>query len=301
MSVVAGCSLLDGLILGADSRVSFAAEGTYSDTLQKLVFLTDHTVLGFAGDVSTAVHLLKSMRRAQGERRNAVILRQWLPRLFAYEFARFPDARAVTFMVGSVIPSRPNVIRKAAAAQAVLNAVRSRPSGSINGISPIFARVMNFPAERVYLLNRPQGLLYTMRSPDFSARRYEPLSAVAIGSGSGLQEKMLEVSDQLFFGTVPNDDVNWLGRSMNHFLRANNVGSVGGSFTIAKITSAGIVPMSRTTVLINERVAYELIYERDRWVQRNRTTGEEIRLCLPWELDQTIRADHRFDDLRPAM
>src|SRR5208282_4176151 len=108
--VVAGCSMLDGVILGADSRVTFQTQGTCRDTLQKLIFITNHTVLGFVGDITTAAHLLKSVRKAQGERRNAVILRHWLPRLFAYEFARLSNAAAVTFMVGSVIPGRPNVI-----------------------------------------------------------------------------------------------------------------------------------------------------------------------------------------------
>ena|SRR5579862_1279330 len=300
MSVVAGCALLDGLILGADSRVTFEAQGTYRDTLQKLVFITDHTVLGFVGDVSTAAYLLKSMRNALGNRRNAVILRHWLPRFFAYEFGRFRNAAGITFMVGSVIPGRPNVFKKAAAAQMVLSAVNSRPTGSINGISPTFLQIMNAPTEKVCLLDEPQGLLYTMQSPDFNVRSYEPFNAVAIGSGGGLQEKMLEVSDQIFFGTIPNHDVNWLGRSMNHFLRANNIESVGGSFPIVKITSAGIIPMARSTVLIKKGVAYELTYERDRWVQRNGATGEEIRLSLPWEIDQTIRTDHRFDDLRPV-
>jgi len=126
-----------------------------------------------------------------------------------------------------------------------------------------------------------------------------PFSAVAIGSGSGLQEKILQVSDQIFFGTIPNADVNWLGRSMNHFLRANNVETVGGSFPIVKITAAGLLPMSRQTVLITKGVAYELIFERDRWVQRNKTTGDEIRLALPWEIDLAIQTNHKFDDLRP--
>jgi hypothetical protein len=42
---------------------------------------------------------------------------------------------------------------------------------------------------------------------------------------------------------------------------------------------------------------YELEFEEDRWVQRN-TTGQEIRLLRPWELDQRIRDNNKFDDLR---
>lgn len=302
VSVVAGCSLLDGVILGADSRVTFEAEGTCRDTLQKLVFIASHTVLGFVGHVAPAARLLRAMRKVRGDRHNAVILRHWLPRFFAYEFKKLPNAKDVDvrFMVGSVIAGRPNVIEKAAAARTVIAAVHSRTPGSINGISPLFLRIMQTPSNKVHLLNQPQGLLYTMQSPDFHVRSYEPMSAVAIGSGDGLKEKMLEVSDQILFGTIPNADVNWLGRSMYHFLRTANVESVGGSFPIVKITSAGIIPMSRTNVLINKGVAYKLTYDHDRWVQRNETTGEEIRLSLPWEINLKIRTERKFDDLRPV-
>ena len=76
----------------------------------------------------------------------------------------------------------------------------------------------------------------------------------------------------------------------------------GSMFTIAKITAAnGIQYFGRTTVDITNNVAYELAIEgiNDRWVQRNLTTGEAIELLMPWEVDNKLQKDNRFDGLRP--
>src|SRR5260370_21416440 len=62
----------------------------------------------------------------------------------------------------------------------------------------------------------------------------------------------------------------------------------------------GILGGTRSTVLITKGVAYELTFEHDRWVQRNKTTVEEIRLSLQWEIDLAIQTGHKFDDLRPS-
>lgn len=216
MSVVAGCSLLDGVILGADCRVTFKGRGgpTHRDTLQKLIFLTDHIAVGLTGDITTAAILLKAMLKVSGKRSNPIVIRQWLPRFFKYEFGKLRNPGEVQFMVGSVLPGRPNVIDKAKGAKMVFDAFASRPSGGINGISPRFLQVMNVPTQSVTILDAPQGLLYTMKSPGFTVQSYDPFDMVAIGSGEGLKKKIIEVSDQIFFGTIPNSDIQWFGRSM---------------------------------------------------------------------------------------
>lgn len=70
MSVVAGCSLLDGIIMGSDCRVTFrcGANETHRDTVQKLIALTPYTVLGFVGnDVRSSATMLKAA--VEGARR----------------------------------------------------------------------------------------------------------------------------------------------------------------------------------------------------------------------------------------
>lgn len=236
MSVVAGCSLLDGVILGADCRVTYNGSRsglTYRDTVQKLIAISPQNAIGFVGDITTASDLIGSMLRIchRLERYNPVALVNWLPRHFRHRFAKFKGAKEVIFMVGSVIRDRPNIVEKAAAAQMVHNAFASRPQGSINGLSPILFRIMTFPSRYVLLPSEPMGMLYTMRSPDFKPHHYNPFDYVAIGSGHEMQEFMGQVSDQIFSGMpMQHGDASWLGRSMNHFLREKNIESVGGMF-----------------------------------------------------------------------
>jgi hypothetical protein len=115
----------------------------------------------------------------------------------------------------------------------------------------------------------------------------------------GLKKKIIEVSDQIVFGTIPNSDIQWFGRSMTHFLRSDNVESVGGSFTMVKLTATGPIPFTRETLDMSKKEAYRLDFEHGHWVQRNMTTGKEVRLVLPWDLNQREQTDHKFDDLRP--
>lgn len=306
MSVVAGCSLLDGVILGADCRVTYKdTRGglTYRDTVQKLITITPQNAIGFVGDITTASDLIGSMLKMchRLERYNPIALANWLPRHFRYRFANLKSAKEVIFMVGSVMRDRPNIVEKAAVAQMVHNAFASRPRGSISGLSSILVRIMTFPSRYVALPNEPMGMLYTMRSPDFKPHHYNPLDYVAIGSGHEMQEFIGQVSDQIFSGRpMQHGDAAWLGRSMNHFLRKKNIENVGGMFPMIKLQKSGAIQVTRRVCQLPNGPAHELAFESDRWVQRNITTGYEVKLALPWELDQSIRTNQKFDELRPS-
>ena len=306
MSVVAGCSLLDGVILGADCRVTYEdTRGglTYRDTVQKLVAVTPQNAIGFVGHITTASDLIGSMLKMchRLERYNPITLLNWLPRHFKRRFKNLNGAEKVIFMVGSVIRDRPNIVEKAAAVRMVHDAFTSRPRGSINGLSPVLFQIMTFPSPYVVLPNEPWGMLYTMESPDFEPRHYKPLDYVAIGTGQEMQQFIGQVSDQIFSGMpMQHGDASWLGRSMNHFLRRKNIESVGGMFPMVKLHRSGATHITRRTCQLPNGPAHELAFENDRWVQRNITTGYEVKLALPWELDQSIRTDHKFDDLRPS-
>jgi hypothetical protein len=307
MSVVAGCSLLDGVILGADCRVTYTdSRGglTYRDTVQKVIAITPQSAIGFVGDVTTASDLIGSMLKNchRMERYNPVTLRNWLPRYFRHRYAHFKGAREVTFLVGSVIHDRPNIVETRRAWQIVQDSFASRPQGSINHLSSNLHHILSLQSRYVVLSDEPMGMLYTMRSPDFTPGHYNPLDFVAIGSGHEMKDFIGQVSDQIFSGVpMQHGDASWLTRSMNHFLRTRNIESVGGMFPMIKLSKTGAMHITRQTGRLPNGPLYELAHENDRWVQRNVTTGEELRLELPWELDQTIRGDQRFDDLRPSM
>jgi len=163
------------------------------------------------------------------------------------------------------------------------------------------ARIMTFPSRYVVLSNEPMGMLYTMRSPDFKPRHYNPLDYLAIGSGHEMQEFIGQVSGQIFSGMpMQHGDASWLGRSMNHFLRKKNIESVGGMFPMIKLQKPGAIHVTRQVCQLPNGPAHELAFQNDRWVQRNITTGYEVELALPWELDQSIRTNQRFDEVRPS-
>jgi hypothetical protein len=307
MSVIAGCSLLDGVILGADCRVTYSdgrGGTTHRDTIQKLIAITPHSAIGFAGDVATASDLVLSMLQTchRLRRYNAVSLANWIPRFFRQRYVRFKDARDVIFIVGSVVPGRPNVVERAAAARLIDHAFRSRSAVGINGLSSQLAAILSFLTPSVILPNEPMGLLYVMCSPYFKPRYFRPFDYVAIGSGKGIEEQIGQVSARIFAGLDgEHNDAMWLGMAMDRFLRVKNIQSVGGMFPMIKLRASGGIHLTQQTERTPNGPVLELAFEDDRWIQRNCTTGKEIRLMLPWELGQTQRSDHKFDDLRPRL
>jgi hypothetical protein len=202
MSVVAGCSLMNGILMGADCRLTYREKDgkeTYRDTLQKLIQLTPTTVLGFAGDVSTASQILKPMIGLKPHRIDGFSLRHWLPRFCQYQFAKYANARYVEFMVGSVIPSRPNIVERAAAIRIVFNAINARGTGSGNFVSPQLKQfLLGGDSKYVILPNEPEGLLYVMRSPQFEPVAIKPVEYCAIGSGEGITGQTTTLGDMIF-------------------------------------------------------------------------------------------------------
>ena len=70
MSVVAGVSLLDGVLIGADCRITYDdTVTTYRDELQKLIPIGSYTAVGLTGDsgcpgfLSTSSRSSKSLNR----------------------------------------------------------------------------------------------------------------------------------------------------------------------------------------------------------------------------------------------
>jgi hypothetical protein len=306
MSVVAGVSLLDGVLIGADCRMTFSlpARKTYRDTVQKIIAIGPYTVIGFVGSVPLAAKLLKGMVDARGDRKDALEFKEWLPRYFRHAYKKLKATDRVDFMVASVLPSRRNVVPKAAIASAVINAVNARRNSGGNVISRTFLEAVNVPYPNVYVEGSGQGHLYTILSPDFAVRTYAPMQAVAIGSGQAMREQILQVADQIHFGTIlDHPEVTWLGRSLQSYLSESGDLTVGAMFPMMKITARrGIVPFGRKTVELKANgKAFELAAEGNRWVLRNLTTGEKVELLLPWEIDHREWSDKRFDGLRPTL
>ncbi len=287
MSVVAGCSLLDGVILGADCRVTYDhARGirTYRDDLQKLFAITPQNAIGFVGDVATATDLIGSLLNMchVRQRYNAISLLNWLPRHFRFRFTHLSGAKPVAFMVGSIVRDRRNAIARARAAE-ILHSRMARAEGDTIHLSSNLARILGHSTDHVLWPDGPASLLYTMRSP-----------------GQEMEEFIGQVSAEIFSGPpAEHGEARWLHRAMESFLRKRNVESVGGMFPMIRLNKSDGMHVTHQTGTLPDGPFYELEFEEDRWVQRNITTGQEIRLLRPWELDQRIRDNNKFDDLRP--
>src|ERR1035437_927096 len=100
MSVVAGVSLLDGVLIGADCRMTFSQSGrkTYRDIVQKIIAIGPYTVLGFvASSVPLAAKLLKGMMDARAERKDTLEFKEWLPRYFKHAYKKLKAKDRVDF------------------------------------------------------------------------------------------------------------------------------------------------------------------------------------------------------------
>ena len=317
MSVVAGASLFDGVLLLADTRASVPRRGlppARIDNLQKLVFLTPSTVVGFVGDVATAgailAQLVKQAKSFTDRRRmHPLLIEQWLPRLCRHVWnrrERDPEQARVAFMVASVVPDRANVVSRVRCVELMDRFRLQTLSADRNWLPDILVKCLMSPpeAEQIVLMSRPRGLLYTLRSPRFLPQQVAPLHAVAIGSGQGVATELKYREDMIFAGQVGNSfmETEALQRSVEAYLRDNAVPSVGGLLPAVKVTGAGLevkglraeVPVGGTKVELG-------VDGRGRWVQRNLSTGKTMALRAPWEVSYSVRErSRRFDDLEGA-
>jgi hypothetical protein len=303
VSVVAGVSLLDGVLIGADCRITYdGTPPTYRDELQKLIPIGSHTAIGLTGDIRTAAELLLKIKKAQQGRIETVELEQWLPRFLEHEFPKINSPQSVTFLVASVIPSRPNAVPKADIMKIVFDAFATQEQG-VKYLSQTFTDVINAKHDRVAVEGAGEGHLFAMQSPKFTPVHVKPMRSIAIGSGGKLQQQLIELGDKIHFDSFgENKDVFWFGRSLVHYLRVSQEPSVGGMFLIIKIDARhGMRWFPHTRVDITNKDSFELIQQgtEHRWVQRKLSTGEAIELMLPWEVDDKDKSDNRFDHIRP--
>jgi len=120
MSVVAGCSLFDGVLLASDCRATITfpnCPDVHCDNVLKIIAILDHTAIGFIGDIQAASYLLQSLLSKLKNRKykDPISLSNWIPRLFRYEFERYASRHGhhtVNFMIASVLRDHPNVVKR---------------------------------------------------------------------------------------------------------------------------------------------------------------------------------------------
>ncbi len=318
MSVVAGCSLFNGVLLSADSRITYTLPGgrkQYADVAQKLFVIAPGTALGFVSeDVRLASLMIRGLleQTQRRKRRDHFSLARWMPRLFRavsrlWERRQRQRAPYTAFLGASVLPWQPNIVKRADVA-ALLNRIAfGNPVIQRNWIPPILIQILSTPStvEHVILPGTGYGLLYTMEPPDFVPHYFQPLRFAAIGTGRGVVKDIDRVHDWIFAGDVGNPHVEAMsfGDVVERFARENGVDTVGGLYPIlrvdAKVGGDMVQAFGSTHEIPAGGARIQLAYENDAWVQRNITTGREIRLVPPWQVDQ-FRNAGVFDDLDEA-
>jgi len=312
MSVVAGISMFDGLLLAADCRLTLRRPDqtdVYVDNAQKLFVLAPTTALGFAGDVRLASHLLQELfSQIRGRRyRDAVSLSRWLPRFFRSACGRLETRGirgSVVFMVASVVRGRPNIVEREAVVRVLKQILEGKSAVQRNWVPAFLVEMATGPkgGDSIAISGTSTGMLYVMRSPNFCVESYRPLQFAAVGSGYEAVEAVASYYDFI----VAEEPGNVLMETMTFrdaiagFIRDKQIPDVGGLYPILRVTATGIVGVGMSIEVPHGGTRIELSFDGKVWTQRNLTAGKEIPLLPPWKLRPSHTDSHTFNDLDDA-
>lgn len=305
MSVVAGCLLLDGVLLAADTRITYTREDgsqVFIDNAIKIFPLAPGTAIGYVGTVETASELLKYLivGRDRRKRSDPTSLYRWLPRLLRATFRRLPPhlQMPVWFMVASSFANRPSKVATASIANMLFDAVKNGMN-SLNGT--LVWDILDSGKEVVEIPNSCDGMLYEMSSPNFDPKVCPPLSFMAIGSGWKVVEEIKRDQARIVLSDANSDwAAQWFGQSIRGFIEHNGIDSVGGLYPMLKvrgneITAFGLNVRTHKQGSSEVEADVALEIEAGQWVQRERLSGASIPLQPPWELLKSANRDVIFD------
>lgn len=310
MSVVAGAALFDGVLVGADTRISWS-NGTgvvrVADCGLKVFPLADRSVIGFvAGDVREAARLLARLEEHFFHRRRTdpQSLRTWLPRFFRHWYQRERCQLQLGFLVGSALPNRPTVLPRSHLLRLLDEIARGEGSLQRNWLPGELVQALRTPADvdPVSLSCGAAPLLYSMCSPSFEAREARPLEILAIGSGERALAELERCHDAITgFPGDPFTAAMYLRDALRRYAHQNRLPDVGGSFPVFEVSRRGLVPHSIESEIPVGGTRLALVFDgRSSWIQRNLTTGKTLPLLPPWQIPAEIPSDQRFDDWNTA-
>ena len=311
MSVVAGCTLFDGVLLLADSRVTFPGNpDRYVDNAQKLFPISPDTAIGFAGDLRVASILLQGMAEPVKRRRcrDAISLHLWLPRYFRYAYSQLDASlggRSVAFMIASALRDRSTVVEKQIVRDLMFYAVSGEGVSRGNWVPGLAVDILNAPTPAVAIGGTHRGVLFSLQSPRFTPVYCPPLNFMAIGSGQAAIQEVSRIRNSIILDHhgETNLEAMWLEDAVSSFVREKRIAGVGGLYPLIKVSSRGVEMLGRGVTYFRRggdcevEARIELAVENGQWVQRNATTGREIPLVPPWRIKRADLAIGTFEDL----
>ena len=304
MTMVAGARLADGVLIGADCRITWQyPNGTllHTDDAQKLIKIGDSTVLGYAGHVDTVnfflPHIYWTLRQPR-RRRDGVSVRRWLPRYLRRSYralARRHSVGEVHFMAAASIKGRPARIDRAV----LLETVKQTHSAMTNNWLAVrcLDQLDGRNDKTLVVPDSSEGLLYVMSSPLFRPMEVPPLGVKAIGSGREASD-FLDAYRPLLMCGHPRDAADVFFDALAGYFVEQGVTSVGGMLMMSHAFDG-----RNTSLLFSaDDKSIKVTNESSYFVVRNTATGKHIRLKYPSEVvTQRPRGHLLFDDFRDAM
>lgn len=313
MSIVAGCSLFDGVLLTADCRATIQysnQQDICSDNVLKVFAIHPNTAIAFVGDIHIANQLLGKLvvGLKNRSRKDPISLSNWLPRLFRHEYQKFisqPGDRTVIFMIASVVKGRPNVVERKAVEELVKYICFGDSPIQRNFMPNMLFEIIKLPSkfQRVILPGTCMGVLYVLESPSFQMRAYRPLQFAAIGSGESAIEEITKYQDAILALDPGNSFVesSQFRQVIQRFIDERKIKSVGGLYPVLKVTGRGVEHLTMGTEIPVGGTRIELAFENGRWIQKNLSTGKQIPILMPWELIKKGNTKAQtFNDLSEA-
>lgn len=313
MSVVAGCSLFEGVLLAADCRATIRMHNKpdiHSDNVLKVFALLPHTALGFVGDIDVASYLLQNLLIGldKQRRKDPISLSQWIPRLFRNHYNRFPSKngnRTVVFMIGSILRDRNNIVERKAVVELVKYICFGNSPIKRNWIPDFLMEILKVPEKYkwIEIPNTCRNLLYTIASPNFEIRSYSPLQFTAIGSGESCLEQIDYYKDAIFAWDPGSSFVesSQFRQIIQNFIDEKGIKSVGGLYPVLKVSGKGVEHIGMSAEIPVGGTRIELSFQSNRWIQRNVTEKKELPIIMPWEFMKLKGFQNKtFNDLSDA-
>ena len=313
MSVVAGCSLFDGVLLAADCRATIRMHNKpdiHSDNVLKVFALLPHTALGFVGDIDVASYLLQNLLIGldKQRRKDPISLSQWIPRLFRNHYNRFTSKngnRTVAFTVGSILRDRNNIVERKAVVELVKYICFGNSPIKRNWIPGLLMEILKVPEKYkwIEIPNTCRNLLYTIASPNFEIRSYSPLQFTAIGSGESCLEQIDYYRDAIFALDPGKSFIesSQFRQIIQNFIDEKGIKSVGGLYPVLKVSGKGVEHIGMGAEIPVGGTRIELSFQSNRWIQRNVTEKKELPIIMPWEFMKLKDFQNQtFNDLSDA-
>lgn len=263
MTMVVGCRFQNGVVIIADSRVTWETSKTniYSDSAQKILYLSKRLAIAFAGRVDLAKDVVNEIRKRIGKN----------PKLRNPKKLSVEISRVTHFYYQKYLKKHKDK-----------NCLVSLVLGGVETSGDIF--------------------LWAYEPSNFTPKEIKH-GYVVIGSGIVVAQYLKDNFEQIAtsYDSLKNR-ADALIVGLESELQKHGVDTVGGLFQVILLSSRGIFPMEYGFMdLIPEGlgVAKEISMFKGTWTQKNLRKKKELKLVEPKTILRSFRKENRFHNYEP--